>query len=150
MNPSEFIVLAGKLAVRTKDDAAMCRTVTGRAYYGAFNIARDLLRSINVVVPNGGQAHGYIKNQLSGCKHLSAKQAGDLLGDLHSDRLRADYDLHLAGPETERTAKQSVEMAHQIQSFLEDCAVEPTKSTVKDEIKAYQEQVASAAEKPRT
>jgi hypothetical protein len=61
-----------------------------------------------------------------------------MLGDLHNERLRADYRLDLNGPETARRARECVEIATEIQKLLAVCDSESIKSTMLADIRAYQ------------
>lgn len=46
MTGDDFIQFAGKIAVLPSSDAAALRTAVSRAYYGAFHLAKELLRDL--------------------------------------------------------------------------------------------------------
>ena len=56
MQPSEFITLAGKLASMNLG-AAGARSAVGRAYYGAFHLAKGVLDEFASAPPRNGNGH---------------------------------------------------------------------------------------------
>lgn len=138
MNPSEFIGLAGKMLAASKEGTpAIHRTVTSRAYYGAFHAAKSLLAALNHSPPQNANAHVFVVQCLSACKHKHARLAGSLLGDLHSYRISADYKLESSEPDSVARARESVEIAVQVESLLSKCADGQSQSDIQAEIQAY-------------
>ena len=72
---------------------AKYRTVVGRAYYAAFNIAKEYLESAGLVFSNDGRAHTEVRSELRriGGKAASAASKLNTLRDM---RGRADYELN--------------------------------------------------------
>jgi hypothetical protein len=64
---NDFIHLAGKMCVLGDADEASFRTATGRAYYGAFHLAKWYLDELGFPVPRNENAHGFVQNQLLNC-----------------------------------------------------------------------------------
>ena len=59
MTGDDFISVATQL-LASKSEAHL-RTAVGRAYYGAFHLARDLVRACGVLVPAGPEAHKSVR-----------------------------------------------------------------------------------------
>lgn len=137
MNGDEFIEFAGKLAARTRSDAATCRTATSRAYYGAFHTARALLRELGYIAPTLANVHVFVQHYLIGSGQSDAQRAGRFLGELHSDRIKADYRIDLLAVEDPRFAQASVELAHRCLSALRACEQEPARTEIRLGIDEY-------------
>ena len=128
MNGDDFIQLAGKLA--THSEPAALRSAVSRAYYGAFHLAGEFLAEIDRPVPRNANAHVLLARTLQSLGHPDARGAGSLSGDLHSDRIKADYRLDDLRVETTAFARVSVETAHEIRSALDQCRPEPARSQI--------------------
>lgn len=137
MTGEEFIGLAGRLAVGAASGEAAFRSATSRAYYGAYHLAISLLADLGYPLPANANGHVYVQRVLAGSGHPAARQAGFLSGDLHGDRINADYKLqnHVVG--TQQFAKLRVEAAIAIQTRLSSYATEPARSELMAAIAAY-------------
>lgn len=92
MDGREFISVAADL-VKGKSEAHW-RSAVSRAYYGVFHGAKELLaRKKSVRIMRGSGAHGELRTWLLNQSDDELVRAGSDLGDLHSQRLRADYDV---------------------------------------------------------
>ncbi len=128
MNGNDFIQLAGRLA--TSAEPASLRSAVSRAYYGAFHLAGEFLADIGHPVARNANAHVLVARMLQSSGQPDAVRAGSLLGDLHSDRIKADYRLDDHRVETSAFARLKVESAHAIRSALDQCRQEPARSQI--------------------
>ncbi len=129
MDPRDFRRLAVDLVVVKNAGAVHFRTAIGRAYYAAFHVASQVLDALKL--PPAEDPQGHVQavrlRQQSGDPALAT--AGGLLGDLHSDRIIADYQLKRADVETFKAAKASVEIATFIIDELDAFAADPARRT---------------------
>ena len=132
MTGDDFLILAGKLA--TNSDEASLRSAVSRAYYGAFHLAIQFLDDIERPVPQNANAHVYVARQLQRSGQPDAYRAGSLLGDLHTERIKADYRLNNPRIGTTAFAKRCVERASEIQGSLKRCRAEPACSEIKAQL----------------
>lgn len=137
MTGADFIAVAGKLAVGANSDEAAFGSAVSRAYYGAYHIAISLLADLGFPLPANANAHVFAQRTLVGSGHQAARQAGYLLGDLHADRIRADYKPENRGVGAQRFAKLRVETAVAIQVALSAYRSEPARDELKAGIAAY-------------
>ena len=79
------------------------RTAVSRAYYAAFNVSAALLRGVGFGVSRGAAAHGEVQRCLANAGHPDLAAVASQLGDLHTERNRADY--HLDRTDIERPSK---------------------------------------------
>ena len=126
-----FLPLAGHLVANTAlgDPEARFRTAVSRAYYGAYHVAVEVL-GLGLRVPKNFAGHEIVCRELRQTNHPSAGLAADLIGDLRTERNKADYDLAEAKFKTQSNAKLSVETAHEAVAALEACLLEPLRSTL--------------------
>ena len=139
MNGSEFIKLSTQIVAF---GSAGSRSATSRAYYGAFHEALRLLDEFGCKVPRNGAAHSITPDCLEKSTHDSAKSAGQMLSNLHTKRIKADYRLEEPGPDGTAFGKLAIEAATTIEQLLNDfrreCAKTPTlKSQLHAEVKKY-------------
>src|SRR5262245_49252200 len=111
MTGEDFITLAGKLAAATGATEASLRTAVSRAYYGAFHIVKRFFDDVGVKV---SRDHGEYQRCLMQCAHPRAVLAGRYLNDLHTSRIKADYDLTNRDVSDGGFAKECVELASDI------------------------------------
>jgi len=90
MNAQEFLSLAGKLVASPGALEAACRTAVSRAYYACFHFAKDYLLELDFRV---GRDHSESQRFLMSAGVETSLRVGQLLGNLQSARIRADYDL---------------------------------------------------------
>jgi len=137
---SDFLTVARALA-NEKTEAAW-RSSVCRAYYAAFHVARDLMRSLGFSVPQSEKAHTHLEQRLSNCGEALVERAGAKLGSLKSKRTQADYELRL--PAARQVAQSSCQTAEQIIHILTATDVEPTRSQIRDAMKIYERDVLQA------
>jgi uncharacterized protein (UPF0332 family) len=109
MNPRDFLDVADELIGGLKE--AEWRSAISRAYYAAFQIARQLLLHCGFTVPPDQQAHTFLWLRLANSGHPDVQTAGSDLGELRTARNKADYDL-------DRSLSHSTG-AHQFQTALD-------------------------------
>jgi uncharacterized protein (UPF0332 family) len=131
MTGNDFIAVAGRIAA-TYSDAASCRTAISRAYYGAFHLGKSFLADIGITPPRNANTHVFVQHRLAGSGHLEAIKVASLLGDLHEDRLHADYNLDRKHIETVAHARASVERAMRIQTVLNECMSAESKAAIEE------------------
>jgi len=144
MTGNDFIAVAGKIAA-TYSDPASCRTAISRAYYGAFHLAKTFLAEIAFEPPRSANTHVFIQHRLAGSGQPAAVKVASLLGDLHEDRLHADYNLDNKQIETVARARASVERAMRIQMALVECANTESKAVIKAGIEGYEKKIRSSS-----
>ena len=143
MTGDDFLQLAGKFAAIFHDPAS-CRTIVGRAYYGGFHLAKAFLEGLGVKSPRNANTHVYIQHCLLNSGHPELATAGLVLNSLHSDRIKADYDLSPSPVDSAPVARASVERAHQIQSALQKCGSEDQRRMIRESIESYLAKLQSA------
>jgi len=123
MDAQDFIDLSTKLAGMGKAGA---RSAVSRAYYGAFHLAIETLDEAASSPHANGKAHNLVPIFLKCAGHRDGTAAGNLLADLHSDRVKVDYKLENESVETLSFAQLGVETAQKIcthlQAFRQACA----------------------------
>ena len=126
MDASDFITFAGRTVNLGKAGA---RSAISRAYYGAFHIACDILLELNARVPRGGKSHNLVPQYIHSANHALGTLAAKMLLDLHTERIRADYDMSSESVERPELARLRVESALEVQRLLEqfrqDCRADP-------------------------
>ena len=108
MDPRRFHNLAERLA--RSNEAAELRTAVSRAYYAVYNVAAAYLNQI-VPLSRGPGGHGQVQRLLTNSEDVVIAQLGFDLGNLHSRRIDADYDMLDSKPETQKTVQSVVEKA---------------------------------------
>ena len=143
MNGTDFIDFAAKIAV-TYSDAASCRSVISRAYYGAFHVAKSLLDRLGSRPPRNANAHVFIQHRLLNCEHGPAVQAGQLLRDLYSERLNADYRLKTGQVESVSYARAAVETAKQVQNLVQSSDRDEVRQQIATGIVEYERRISGS------
>jgi uncharacterized protein (UPF0332 family) len=115
MKGEEFIALAGRLALVANAGPADYRSAISRAYYGAYHVAVEFLKASGSIPPRD---HGEVQRMLARMGSANTLGASHFLSDLQSRRVKADYLLDFAAAETAAYARQSVEMARDVESQL--------------------------------
>jgi hypothetical protein len=108
MDPREFQSLAVQFAGGT---AAHRRTAISRSYYAVFNVAAAHLRSLGFRIRKGAAAHGEIQHCLANSGDTVVAGIGSELHELHSARIRADYQLDQLDIEQAPVVAQTVAIA---------------------------------------
>lgn len=137
MTGDAFIRLAGKMAAQSSTDEAALRTAVSRAYYGAFHIARQFLEELGVSTVANAQIHGFVRHCLIGSGDAELQQAGSLLSTLHTDRIRADYRLHLQQFASLDEVRGSIESADRVRAILENSQRSDSREALRAAIESY-------------
>jgi hypothetical protein len=90
MDFRDYLSVATRLLAEATE--ADWRSAISRAYYAAFHVGCDLLRSLGFTVPRADRAHAHVWLRLSNSGHPDVIKAGADLNDLRGARNRADYD----------------------------------------------------------
>lgn len=134
MDPRQFNEVAAALAQgRTPGH---WRSATSRAYYAVFNVGVEVLRDI-VPLGKGAKAHGQVQKVLGACSDGEVKQVGSDLGDLHSRRIDADYELSNKDAENPATVRATVAEAQEMIRILDRAFPSNTSHAVKKSIQQY-------------
>ncbi|GMT47865.1 MAG: hypothetical protein IEMM0007_1431 [bacterium] len=91
---SEYVELAEKLIEQEKDkkiEAAYYRSSVSRSYYGAYCLARDLLRGNGFDIPRT-EAHKAVREAFQQDGRSVNRKVGEDLKRLWGERKNADYD----------------------------------------------------------
>lgn len=121
MKPGEFIDYAELLAVQPTVVPPQARSITSRAYYGAYHLAARFIASLTNLKHSKHDAHVW----LLASQHPDAFEAGKLLAILNSNRIKADYRLEDARVELPASARLNVECARDVQQLLIRCESAP-------------------------
>jgi uncharacterized protein (UPF0332 family) len=139
MDPLEFISVALRLATSQRE--ADRRTAVGRAYYGAFHVARGFLVDCGLYFSPkemfGAEIHRKIQYCLRQSANLSAVRAGNRLSTLRNQRNAADYDLESKAFGTTAAVLRMVRVAPDIVDAIQQCRRDPAFSETRDKIRAY-------------
>jgi uncharacterized protein (UPF0332 family) len=92
----------GRTGLGIDSGAAECRSAVSRAYYAAFHVAREYLEEIGFALTMSGAGHKALQFALKASGHGAITSIGAQLDTLYTERLSADYDLHV--PRTEALA----------------------------------------------
>jgi hypothetical protein len=144
MNSNDFVVFAKSLADESPGSSARFRSAVSRAYYGAFNYAAEIVNSLKCSCPHGRNEHEWVRQCLDSCSIAEAKEASQLLRNLHESRKDADYHLGLVPPETQLNAQFCVARAEKIAAKLNACISEGNRDTVRSEMLAYKKLIQGA------
>lgn len=138
MDPRHFISLAIRLS--NGNHEADLRTAVGRAYYGSFHLARQLVEECGVRWPRkdiyAAEIHRKVRFCLSESADTDAMLASDKLWSLRDLRNKADYDL-----DSSAFAKASVaamiRVAQEIVDALQRCRTAPGFAEARQRISSY-------------
>lgn len=136
MRAEDFLHLASALAA--EDSEAAWRTSVSRSYYGAFHVARKMLRTMGFSVPWGPQAHLFVSTRLDGAGQIDVRETAERLRIMRRYRNWADYDL-------DRTISHSIVLAQynrgeSIVSVLAAAQDEPFRSRIIEAIRRYEDE----------
>lgn len=126
MQPRLFLKLADELA--KAGGPAECRSAISRAYYAVFNAADLFLDSMGIVRPKG-EYHIAVQRRLLGSNDAALVKLGSTLGDLHQERIYADYHLSDARSENKKAAEAAVLKGEKMIAMLDACAADPIRWT---------------------
>src|SRR4051794_17750249 len=102
MDPRDFRKLAESLIVSRNASAVHFRTAIGRAYYASFHVASQALGELGFPPAANQNGHFQVVRLLQDSGENGLATVGGMLGDLHSKRLIADYQLKKLDVETLR------------------------------------------------
>src|SRR4051812_29454338 len=138
MDAHDLLEIAGEWAVGDRE--VEWRAAVSRAYFGAFHVARRLLRRLGFEVPAGDHAYAYLWRRLGNSGHPEVRHAGHTLNALRSDRNWADYDL--GRPFAQATATNRVQTALEVVSILDSVPSPPPAVTaITEAIRTYERDV---------
>ncbi len=103
MDPERFLELA-RILKGGPGTPENYRTAISRAYYAAFHVGVEALRSIGIRPSDGPGGHGEVVRCLGACGASDLQEAGIRLKILHSRRRQADYKLSDLNVETRQEA----------------------------------------------
>lgn len=126
--------LATRLAASNRP--ADLRSATSRAYYAAFNVAVMLLDEI-VPLSKGPAAHGQVQKLLANSRHAALVQIGRDIGNLHSRRIDADYDLRDTRCENQKSVQASVARARLLIEMIDQTFASTEANATKKVIQHY-------------
>lgn len=106
---------------------------------------RRFLADIEIKPPRNANTHVFVQHRFARSGHPEAGKVASLLGDLHEDRLQADYNLDKMQIETIAHARASVERAIRIQTALNECMSAESKRAIKAGIDEYEKKISSGS-----
>jgi hypothetical protein len=98
--------------------AAECRCAISRAYYGAYNVAVDLLDMIGFRTENVGACHVNVQHVLNNSGNADLAAASSGLGTLYVERRHADYEMKNTRPESAAQADAMVKLAESVVQLI--------------------------------
>ena len=117
MSPEAFIDYAAQLAVQPTAIPPQVRSITSRAYFGAYHLAARFIAQLTGEKRSKHDAHVWLMSSES----VDAYEAGRLLATLNANRIRADYRLDDRVAELLDYARVNVEYARDVQRLLQNC-----------------------------
>lgn len=135
MDPHDFHSLAERLAGGAT--AAEYRTAVSRAYYAAFNVGAAHLRNLGFVIGRGAAAHSEVQRCLANAGDPAVAAAASDLGDLHSSRNRADYQLDRVDVEKAANASAVVALAADLIRTLDEAFQGPRRQQLQAAIQTW-------------
>lgn len=139
MDPEEFIAVALRLAASQRE--ADRRTAVGRAYFGAFHVARRFLTDCGLHFSRkemyGAEIHTKVRYCLGRSGSIDGLNAGSNLLILRKQRNAADYDLDAKSFDTPTAVLRMVLLAPEIVDAMQRCRLDPAFSETRDRIRGY-------------
>lgn len=129
MDGSEFISTAHSLG--SAGDEGSLRSAVSRAYYGSFNYARHILDSLGFPTAAKRTNHGLIRRLFMNCGVSDIQKAGRKMGDLHTQRIRADYEMGHTKVGKSANVQLQLAVADDVLQKLQTCKTEPKAGQVK-------------------
>jgi hypothetical protein len=139
-----FFALAKTLAAQQTDKAAQ-RSAVSRAYYGAFNYGRHVLRQLGYARAAAGRSHGDVWNRFQNCGDAAVESAGRMLADLEAARVSADYHLDKPNCENPKNVQFNLAAAQSILNEFDACLTPARRIAVAEGIGRYEKAVRGAA-----
>lgn len=97
-------------------EEAKLRSAISRAYYGVFNLAKELIQSQGYTVPKR-DAHKFVIDWLQGSTNIEWTLLGIKLNYLRDQRCKADYGDHVGN--WEKNARLNLKMAIEVKNGLQ-------------------------------
>ncbi len=103
---------------------ASFRASCGRAYYGAYAHARDVLTTAGFLLPKDHSGHQVVVSLLKRSGDANVKTAGSLLETLRIERNEADYDVgkQVRRPFQQKQSQIAVVRSHSIVTSVDEAA----------------------------
>ena len=117
---SEYLIAAkfyAQFSDQPPTDEAALRIAIGRAYYAAFNIARNFVEQVDGVVLPDVDVHNTISNYFGRSSDRNRVRIGQMLRTMRKNRNQADYDNTISN--LQRKAEETIRQAEQIIRILE-------------------------------
>jgi hypothetical protein len=141
MDGRAFLKFARELVDSTDEERR--RSSISRAYYGAYHVAREVVQSCGVIVPKR-DVHNKLQWCLQQVGEKSANKdlakAGGKLGDLRTERNKADYDLDDRQIAKPANCLKAVKRAEQIVDVLAALTAQMQDSSVRTHILSFAQQ----------
>lgn len=113
--------LVAEVQSRTpRTGAVECRCAISRAYYGAYNVAVDLLNKIGFKTENVGACHKSVQYVLNNSGNADLATASANLSTLYQERRFADYEMKATRPESDVQADAMVSLAESVVKLVLD------------------------------
>ena len=91
MNARDLLELADDLLTESRE--VSWRAAASHAYYGAFHVALDFLRTCGFHLPNNDRSHAGVAHRLANSGQVQIESTGRKIEHLRRSRNIADYDL---------------------------------------------------------
>ncbi len=125
MDPRDFLDVA-EILLENYGTPATCRTVIGRSYYAAFNVAVSLLEELNIPLERQKDSHVEVLDLIAiPSKDPHLKTACDSIASLKKIRKLADYNMNDSGPDSVQKASRSMLVAEQAIKLLDQVHSDP-------------------------
>ncbi len=137
MDPREFLVVAKSLIEGKNPTPAECRTVIGRSYYAALNVASELVEELRIL-PGNKDTHADVMDMVASSNDHTLKIACDSLKQRKMVRVHADYHMDRKDVETVKKASLEVALAERIIQDIDQVRADESRwKTASDNIKVH-------------
>jgi len=113
MDPRDFLDIANGLLTQPPSPAA-CRTIIGRSYYAAYNVASSMVEELGIPLDKKKDSHKEVLDILVSSENQVIKNACDSLESQKKVRKDADYDMRNTFVETVQKASMALRLAKEI------------------------------------
>ncbi len=138
MDPLDFNKIASHLV--SKGGAAAFRTAISRAYYGTYLFLFNNMNDLGIILPRNMTSHVKVKSYLNNCGDSKLLVVASQLGDMHSKRIKADYNLNNKDVESKKTAIGIVKQANKMNNTIKE-RFETNSEEIIDKINEYRSKV---------
>lgn len=139
MKPLDFYELATRLA--SGGQPAELRSATSRAYYAAFHVVHDFLRSIGISLIMAPESHAKVCYILENSGDAELSEAGRVLSSLRRERNLADYDLTKRQAESAKVVGNNIRYAKDIIDCIDGNSSDGKKPAAYTAIREYAKRV---------